>query len=79
MIALIQNEFLKIHVKKTLYFFVMFLLSITIITALIIKNVDELNMNSFLDFSSFIIPIYVIPVTIFGITIASRTLIKEFQ
>ncbi|PGV64254.1 ABC transporter permease [Bacillus cereus] len=81
MFKLIQNEFLKLHAKKGMY------ILIGVITALEILGVlgmlkwgggNEFK-GSYFDFVSSEIGLIILFATIFGITIASRTITDEFQ
>ncbi|HCF55078.1 MAG TPA: ABC transporter permease [Bacillus sp. (in: Bacteria)] len=83
MIKLIQNEFLKLHAQKTIYILMGVLVLLEGIIAIILKSLLSSNIppgaNTPLGYASFLLPTIIMFTTIFGITIASRTITEEFQ
>ncbi|TXR68246.1 ABC transporter permease [Bacillus sp. AR18-7] len=83
MIKLIQNEFLKLHAKKTIYILIGLLVLLEFVGAIILKKWASseilMGVNNPLDFALFSLNLIVMFTTIFGITAASRTISEEFQ
>ncbi|MCW9130522.1 ABC transporter permease [Bacillus paramycoides] len=81
MFKLIQNEFLKLHAKKSMYILIGVVAVLEILGVLVMLKWEEGNefKGSYLDFASSEIGLIILFVTIFGITIASRTITDEFQ
>ncbi|MED1092165.1 ABC transporter permease [Bacillus paramycoides] len=81
MFKLIQNEFLKLHAKKSMYILIGVVAVLEILGVLVMLKWGEGNefKGSYLDFASSEIGLIILFVTIFGITIASRTITDEFQ
>ncbi|MBE7148025.1 ABC transporter permease [Bacillus mycoides] len=81
MFKLIQNEFLKLHAKKGMYILIGVIAALEILGVLAMLKWGEGNefKGSYLDFVSSEIGLITLFATIFGITIASRTITDEFQ
>ncbi|MED1565240.1 ABC transporter permease [Bacillus paramycoides] len=81
MFKLIQNEFLKLHAKKSMYILIGVVAVLEILGVLVMLKWGEGNefKGSYLDFASSEIGLIILFATIFGITIASRTITDEFQ
>ncbi|MGF9965017.1 ABC transporter permease [Bacillus rhizoplanae] len=81
MIKLIQNEFLKLHAKKSMYILLGVLALLEIAGAVIIKRLapPEIKIEGFIMFAEQNIGMIATFATIFGITLASRTITEEFQ
>ncbi|WP_242217059.1 ABC transporter permease [Bacillus cereus group sp. BfR-BA-01380] len=81
MIKLIQNEFLKLHAKKSMYILLIVLTVLEIAEAVIIKKwaPPKIQFEGFIMFAEQNIGMIVTFATIFGITLASRTITEEFQ
>ncbi|MFJ8452850.1 ABC transporter permease [Bacillus paramycoides] len=81
MFKLIQNEFLKLHAKKGMYILIGVVAVLEILGVLVMLKWGEGNefKGSYLDFASSEIGLIILFATIFGITIASRTITDEFQ
>ncbi|PEN88561.1 ABC transporter permease [Bacillus cereus] len=81
MFKLIQNEFLKLHAKKSIYILIGVIALLEILgTVLLVKwgEADSLS-GSYLDFASSHVDLIIVITTFFGITTASRTITEEFQ
>ncbi|MED2777957.1 ABC transporter permease [Bacillus thuringiensis] len=81
MFHLIQNECLKLHAKKGIYTLLSILVAIEIVGTLAMwkwGKGDEFK-GSYLDYVNAEIGLIVLFATIFGITLAARTLTDEFQ
>ncbi|MDP7977147.1 ABC transporter permease [Bacillus sp. WLY-B-L8] len=80
MMKLIQNEFLKLHAKKGMYILLGFLAILEIAGVAIIKwTLPEMKMEGFIMFAEQNIGLIAKFATVFGITLASRTITEEFQ
>ncbi|PEF71644.1 ABC transporter permease [Bacillus cereus] len=81
MFKLIQNEFLKLHAKKGMYILIGVIALLEILGAVVLAKWGKAGSlsGSYLDFVSSNIGLIMIFTTIFGITIASRTITDEFQ
>ncbi|OOR05854.1 ABC transporter permease [Bacillus cereus] len=81
MLHLIQNEFLKLHAKKSMYIFIGMLVVLELVAIFAFKPwvPSEERFASFLSFSNTIFGMITMLTTIFGITLASRTITDEFQ
>ncbi|MGE7872297.1 ABC transporter permease [Bacillus paramycoides] len=81
MFKLIQSEFLKLHAKKSMYILIGVVAVLEILGVLVMLKWGEGNefKGSYLDFASSEIGLIILFATIFGITIASRTITDEFQ
>ncbi|PFM62087.1 ABC transporter permease [Bacillus cereus] len=81
MFKLIQSEFLKLHAKKGMYILIGVVAVLEILGVLVMLKWGEGNefKGSYLDFASSEIGLIILFATIFGITIASRTITDEFQ
>ncbi|GGI45666.1 ABC transporter permease [Paenibacillus marchantiophytorum] len=81
MLRLIQNEFLKLHAKKSMYVFIGVLVLLELAAAFAIKPWMPLaeKFTGFLSFSNTVFVPIVLLTTIFGIAIASRVVSEEFQ
>ncbi|PEE44476.1 ABC transporter permease [Bacillus pseudomycoides] len=81
MLKLIQNELLKLHAKKGMYILMGILVALEIAMAIIIKKwaPAEVQFSGFVSFSEAALSLIIIFTTIFGITLASRTVTEEFQ
>ncbi|MCM3734756.1 ABC transporter permease [Bacillus cytotoxicus] len=81
MIKLIQNEFLKLHAKKSMYILLVVLAVLEIAAAVIIKKwaPPEIKIEGFIMFAEQNIGMIATFTTIFGVTLASRTITDEFQ
>lgn len=81
MLKLIQNEFLKLHAKKGMYILMGILVVLEIAMAIIIKKwaPAEVQFSGFVSFSSTMLDLIIVFTTIFGITLAARTITEEFQ
>ncbi|PED36444.1 ABC transporter permease [Bacillus cereus] len=81
MFKLIQNEFLKLHAKKGMYILIGVIAALEILGTLAMLKWgkgDEFK-GSYLDYANSEIGLIVLFTTIFGITLAARTLTEEFQ
>ncbi|MBJ8074180.1 ABC transporter permease [Bacillus toyonensis] len=81
MFKLIQNEFLKLHAKKGMYILIGVIAALEILGNLAMMKWgkgDEFK-GSYLDYANSEIGLIVLFATIFGITLAARTLTDEFQ
>ncbi|MEH7152127.1 ABC transporter permease [Bacillus thuringiensis] len=81
MFQLIQNECLKLHAKKGIYTLLSVLVALEVVGTLATwkwGKGDEFK-GSYLDFVNAEIGLIVLFATIFGITLAARTLTDEFQ
>ncbi|MBE5105573.1 ABC transporter permease [Bacillus thuringiensis] len=81
MFKLIQNEFLKLHAKKGMYILIGVIAALEILGTLAMMKWgkgDEFK-GSYLDYVNSEIGLIVLLATIFGITLAARTLTDEFQ
>ncbi|MFD3447533.1 ABC transporter permease [Microbacteriaceae bacterium 4G12] len=78
---LIQNEFLKLHAKKTIYFFTGFLVLFSAFLLLVAKKwlPPKMGIDHPLDFASLVVDGSMNFIVIFGIVLASKTLTEEFQ
>ncbi|MEH6889792.1 ABC transporter permease [Bacillus sp. JJ864] len=81
MMKLIQNEFLKLHAKKSMYILLVVLPVLEFAGAVIIKKwaPSEMKIEGFIMFAEQHIGMIATFATIFGITLASRTITEEFQ
>ncbi|GAB6547104.1 ABC transporter permease [Bacillus cereus] len=80
MIKLIQNEFMKMHAKKTLYYLLGFMFIVQIVVGVIIRKwVPELTKGSFLDLASRDLSIISFIATMYGITLGRKVISEEFQ
>ncbi|MCM3738214.1 ABC transporter permease [Bacillus cytotoxicus] len=80
MLKLIQNEFLKLHAKKSMYILLAVLAILEIAGVAIIKwALPEMKMEGFIMFAEQTIGLIAKFATVFGITLASRTITEEFQ
>ncbi|MGE6344783.1 ABC transporter permease [Bacillus mycoides] len=81
MFKLIQNEFLKLHAKKGMYILIGVIAALEIlgVLAMLKWGGGHEFKGSYLDFVSSEIGLITLFATIFGITIASRTITDEFQ
>ncbi|SFI94625.1 MULTISPECIES: ABC transporter permease [unclassified Bacillus (in: firmicutes)] len=81
MMKLIQNEFLKLHAKKSMYILLVVLAALEIAEAVILKKwaPPELKIEGFMMFAEQNIGMIATFATIFGITLASHTITEEFQ
>ncbi|MCI0764883.1 ABC transporter permease [Bacillus sp. TL12] len=81
MFKLIQNELLKLHAKKGMYILMGILVALEIAMAIIIKKwaPAEVQFSGFVSFSEAVLSLIIVFTTIFGITLASRTVTEEFQ
>ncbi|WP_369900490.1 ABC transporter permease [Bacillus manliponensis] len=81
MINLIENEFLKLHAKKGLYILLGVLALLEGLGAFVtLKWGDpKANVGSALDYVYGDLPLITLFATVFGITIAARTITEEFQ
>ncbi|MDM5153987.1 ABC transporter permease [Bacillus sp. DX1.1] len=81
MIKLMQNELLKLHAKKSMYILLGVLAVLEIAAAIIIKTwaPADMQFEGFLVFADEIMAMVITFATIFGITLASRTITDEFQ
>ncbi|MGG3520161.1 ABC transporter permease [Bacillus pseudomycoides] len=81
MFKLIQNELLKLHAKKGMYILIGVIAALEILGVLaILKWGEAKDFNgTYLDFTKSDISLVILFATIFGITIASRTITEEFQ
>ncbi|MDR4985573.1 ABC transporter permease [Bacillus cereus] len=81
MFKLIQNEFLKLHAKKGMYVLIGVIALLEVLGAVVMAKWGQAGSlsGSYLDFVSSNIGLIMIFITIFGITIASRTITDEFQ
>ncbi|PGS77372.1 ABC transporter permease [Bacillus cereus] len=77
----IQNEFLKLHAKKGIYILIGVIVALEILGTLAILKWgkgDEFK-GSYLDYAIAELGLVVLFATIFGITLAARTITEEFQ
>lgn len=81
MFKLIQNEFLKLHAKKGMYILIGVIAALEILGVLVtLKWGEAKDFNgTYLDLTQSDIGLIILFATIFGITIASRTITDEFQ
>ncbi|WP_242142520.1 MULTISPECIES: ABC transporter permease [unclassified Bacillus cereus group] len=81
MIKLIQNECLKLHAKKGIYFLMGILIGLEIIIAVGMKQwaPAELQISGYGSFTNTMLSLIFLIVTIFGITLATRSITEEFQ
>ncbi|WP_410981859.1 ABC transporter permease [Bacillus cereus] len=81
MFKLIQNELLKLHAKKGMYILIGILVAVEIVMAVIIKKwaPAEVQFSGYVSFSSTMLDLIIVFTTIFGITVAARTITEEFQ
>ncbi|PEF43838.1 ABC transporter permease [Bacillus cereus] len=81
MLKLVQNEFLKLHAKKGMYILVGILAVFEIAMAIILKKwaPAEVNLSGYISFSNEMLNLIITFTTIFGITIAARSITEEFQ
>ncbi|UYX53816.1 ABC transporter permease [Bacillus thuringiensis] len=81
MFKLIQNEFLKLHAKKGMYILIGVIAALEIlgVLAMLKWGGGHEFKGSYFDFASSEIGLITLFATIFGITIASRTITDEFQ
>ncbi|MED2766053.1 ABC transporter permease [Bacillus thuringiensis] len=81
MFKLIQNEFLKLHAKKGMYIIILVIIALEILGTLAMLKWgkgDEFK-GSYLDYANSEVGLVVLFATIFGITLAARTITDEFQ
>ncbi|WP_459500973.1 ABC transporter permease [Bacillus sp. C1] len=81
MFTLIQNELLKLHAKKGMYILIGVIAALEVLGVLLILKWGEAKdfNGTYLDFTHSDISLVILFATIFGITIASRTITDEFQ
>ncbi|MBO1624301.1 ABC transporter permease [Bacillus arachidis] len=81
MLKLIQNELLKLHAKKGMYILIGVIATLEILGAFVMVKWGEAKdlKGTYLDYAMTDTGIVILFVTIFGITIASRTITDEFQ
>ncbi|EOW9526800.1 ABC transporter permease [Bacillus cytotoxicus] len=81
MVKLIQNEYLKLHAKKGIYFLMGILVGLEIIIAIGMKQwaPAELQISGYGSFTNTMLSLIFLIVTIFGITLATRSITEEFQ
>ncbi|WP_243521248.1 ABC transporter permease [Bacillus pseudomycoides] len=81
MFKLIQNELLKLHAKKGMYILIGVIAALEVLGVLLLLKWGEAKdfNGTYLDFTKSDIGLILLFATIFGITIASRTITEEFQ